>query len=370
MKLLNLIITGFILFSTHTNCFEGCEELKPKIGQMIHLSVDGFGSEEIIDPYYFKMIEEIQPGGVLPRFVYKSEYGGAPPFQLRENDIPLYNNINKHLTGLVEIPPFLARDAFDYPTRRYSGSYSMFNTGEGPCELALSHQNAFQEIGLNQIFGPILEAAFEDLSTSDKEAFLRKYLDTFENLDGVQLVLKHFPYTVQDKFDLHSRSIDVPKPIDAVIRDNLSLYKDKGNEVGMVMTSHLFNSSVDNEYLVTFSETWVSVLRNEIGFGGVIIADALDMIARFPKNEVRIKNKNIGYDPKKVHELSHYAIQSIMAGHNMFILQTPSRESLRVFRELSKFACQDSEEAKFFRGRIEESYSKIINLKKRKGLLP
>ena len=43
------------------------------------------------------------------------------------------------------------------------------------------------------------------------------------------------------------------------------------------MTSHIIVSALDPHRPATFSRTVIGVLREELGFGGVIVSDALDM---------------------------------------------------------------------------------------------
>jgi beta-N-acetylhexosaminidase len=96
---------------------------------------------------------------------------------------------------------------------------------------------------------------------------------------GVFSCLKHFPGHGSSQGDTHRGAVDVSL---SWRESELFPYREliAVNAVRFVMTSHVFNSALDPEYPATLSQpTLEGVLRNDLGFTGLIVSDDLDMAA-------------------------------------------------------------------------------------------
>jgi beta-N-acetylhexosaminidase len=96
---------------------------------------------------------------------------------------------------------------------------------------------------------------------------------------GVFSCLKHFPGHGSSQGDTHRGAVDVSLSWQ---EEELFPYRELigANAVKFVMTSHVFNSALDPEYPATLSRsTLEGVLRDRLGFGGLIVSDDLDMAA-------------------------------------------------------------------------------------------
>ncbi|MDR2144324.1 MAG: hypothetical protein LBP29_08145 [Treponema sp.] len=96
---------------------------------------------------------------------------------------------------------------------------------------------------------------------------------------GVFSCLKHFPGHGSSRGDTHRGAVDVSS---SWREEELFPYRElvAANAVKFVMTSHVFNSALDPEYPATLSEsTLEGVLRNRLGFSGLIVSDDLNMAA-------------------------------------------------------------------------------------------
>lgn len=95
---------------------------------------------------------------------------------------------------------------------------------------------------------------------------------------GVAACAKHFPGHGDTATDSHHElpRIDVPL---AVLRDReLAPFRATVQAgVATIMTSHIIVEALDPQRPATFSPTVLGVLRDELGFTGVIVSDALDM---------------------------------------------------------------------------------------------
>lgn len=121
--------------------------------------------------------------------------------------------------------------------------------------------------------------------------------------------LKHFPGHGSSDKDSHAGLVDVSE---SWKRKELMPYKTligKG-QVDMIMTTHVFNAQIDSAWPATLSEkTLTGLLRDSLGFGGVIITDDLAMGAM-----------------TKQYEYADILQRAILAGADLLCLSNNGRE--------------------------------------------
>jgi len=96
---------------------------------------------------------------------------------------------------------------------------------------------------------------------------------------GILSVLKHFPGHGSSLGDSHLGFVDIS---DTWNEKELEPYKTliDENHVDMIMTAHVFNSKLDEEYPATLSyKINTRLLRHKMSYRGVIISDDLQMKA-------------------------------------------------------------------------------------------
>ena len=95
---------------------------------------------------------------------------------------------------------------------------------------------------------------------------------------GVAACAKHFPGHGDTVVDSHHGLPRVDVPLDALRGRELVPFR-AAVEAGVasVMTSHILVAALDPHRPATFSHRVLRVLRDELGFAGVIVSDALDM---------------------------------------------------------------------------------------------
>lgn len=95
---------------------------------------------------------------------------------------------------------------------------------------------------------------------------------------GVAACAKHFPGHGDTLADSHHDLPRVDVPLEVLRERELAPFR-SAVEAGVrtVMTSHIIVSALDAERPATFSPTVIGVLRDELGFDGVVVSDALDM---------------------------------------------------------------------------------------------
>ena len=105
-----------------------------------------------------------------------------------------------------------------------------------------------------------------------------KYASTFIDAmhsNGVLTSIKHFPGHGSSVGDTHKGYVDVTKLWNKVELEPYRLLKNKADTV---MVAHVFNKKLDAKYPATLSSKTVNgLLRNKLGFNGVVITDDLQM---------------------------------------------------------------------------------------------
>lgn len=339
-----------------------CQEMKSKLGQLFYINVDGFGSNHTIHPAYERLIKKIQPGGVLPH--YNSKDIGAiktASHKLQaQSDLPLMIGIDYQSVNGTEIGLGWGTGLAD----KLAGKDASCFEKVGKIEAAL-HQYA----GINNPLGPTIEYnlksenGFASQDLEYKKERLAALIGAFRDA-GLETTLKHFPYTPAD-YNLHKTSKDTKIPVSEVDSKYLPIYKEFTANSGMVMTTHLFNSEVDPSNMATFSKIWMNKLRNEVGFKGIVMTDALFMINSYPETMKQMSRdwpQHLAKDFSK--DLSRFSIKSILAGHDMVFLETAAKETEETYNDVARFACTDDKLAEEFRKRVRESHERITTYKK------
>jgi beta-N-acetylhexosaminidase len=119
--------------------------------------------------------------------------------------------------------------------------------------------------------------------------------------NGIVTCAKHFPGLGSSEIDPHMSV--------AVSHDNLSDFENIHwppfqhaikNGVDMIMTTHLLTKSLDCDNIATFSKIVVDdILRNKLGFNGVVVTDDLNMGAvagDYSAGELALLALNAGHD--------------------------------------------------------------------------
>ncbi len=163
---------------------------------------------------------------------------------------------------------------------------------------------------------------------------------------GVLTALKHFPGHGSSTEDSHLGFTDVTKTWS---RLELKPYRELFGSPGadMVMTAHVFNARLDPDWPATLSSSILSdLLREEMGYGGVIISDDMQMKAITDN-----------------HHLETALERTILAGTDIIIFGNNL-----VYDEDAAGKARDMILDLVRRGRIpasniKESYQRIMNLK-------
>ncbi len=140
----------------------------------------------------------------------------------------------------------------------------------------------------NPIIGAVERSFSADPETVAEQALA--FIDAHHE-NGILTTLKHFPGHGSSKDDSHLGFVDVTDtwsneelwPFQRIIGEG---------KADAVMTAHIFNSHLDPDYPATLSQkTITGLLREQIGFDGVVITDDMQMgaIANYYSFEAAIE---------------------------------------------------------------------------------
>lgn len=212
------------------------------------------------------------------------------------------------------------------------------NTNFAPCvDLGINKENKAIYLR-NRTF-----SEDSDKVTNHARAYIRGH-----HKQGVLTVLKHFPGHGSSLADTHLGMADVTetwspdemKPYEVLISEGMC---------DMVMSTHIFNGQLDDKYPATLSEKIMKgMLREKLGFEGVIISDDLQMQAITDY-----------FGVEKVIELALLADIDILAfGNNLVFEPDIAERSIAIIMNLIQKGVIDEE-------RINKSVSRIFKLKQK-----
>ena len=218
-----------------------------------------------------------------------------------------------------------------------------FNLNLGPVvDLDVNPRNPI--IGrLGRSFSPDAVTA-----TTFARAFVRGHRSA-----GVLTALKHFPGHGSSTRDSHLGAVDVSRTWSM---EELRPYADlvATREVDIVMTGHLLNTQLTGKRArlpATLSRDMIDgILRDRIGFDGVVMADDLQMRAI-----------------TKRHDDRSAALAAVRAGVDILLYSNDKRVDPRLVGRVTRHIAASARKSRVMRSRIREAYRRIVTLKRSLG---
>ncbi|MDD3386364.1 MAG: beta-N-acetylhexosaminidase [Candidatus Pacebacteria bacterium] len=369
---ISIIIFVFIIISFLTNNYikERNKEnnLKEKMGQML---IIGFrGTEANNNSYIIKTIKELNIGGVI---LFDRDNPSKGEIQRNiinvEQTKKLITNIKNSSSDI-----FISIDAEGGYVNRLKTKYGFENIpsaeelGKLSAEEVKSHSlslgKTLKNIGINMDFAPVVDVninpnnpviGYLERSFSNNPETVYEYSSFFiEGLHENNIIsaIKHFPGHGSSENDSHLGVVDVTETYNEI---ELIPYKKliENGYSDIVMTAHIFNKNIDADNPATLSSKFLKdILRNELGFNGVIISDDMQMGA--------IVN-NYGY--------AEAIIKAVNAGCDMLIISNNGDEyNESAPREAVDAIFNAVKNGKISEEQINESYNRIQKLKENYGI--
>jgi beta-N-acetylhexosaminidase len=335
--------------------------LEQMAGQMILVGFVGTGPA---DPGVKAVIADLRAGGVGGVMVLKTNLGSAAKI--------------KALTGALRTatdggpPPFIAIDQEGGAVARLGANTGFPQLPNAETEArtrsvdeARSDYAAMAEglaqFGFNLNFAPVL-----DLKLNPDNPVIARFGRSFSRdagvvtdyaralieahrLAGVLTALKHFPGHGSSTADSHEGIADIT----ATWRETeLAPYRQLINEdmADMVMIGHLVHFGLDpSGQPASLSGPVISgLLRDTLGFPGVVISDDLEMGAI-----------------RKSHTLEETVVAAVEAGTDILLFSNTLKPRASLADEVRAILVNEAEANPDFRARIEASYARIMALKDR-----
>ena len=339
------------------------------IGQMIMVGLRGTSPDDA--KYFFRSLNGLTIGGVI---LYNQNVTTSPPSSHNILSPEQVKDFNEALQSFSPTPLLIGidqeggqvnrlKEKYGFPQSNSWAKLGLLNDIVETQSCATRTASTLSKNGFNLNFAPIL-----DLSLNP-DSFIAKKERCFSNnpvsvsthaelfilshlAQNVVPVCKHFPGQGSAGGDTHEGIVDVTKTWSETELKPYQTLIDQ-DYIPAIMTSHLFHKGLDPELPATLSSKILTdLLRNKMGFDGVIISDDPQMGA--------IANH---YDLKTVLQLMIYASVDIFCfGNNLIYDPT-------IVQKIHSTIVELLDEGSITIAQVEKSYKRIMYLKTRIGLL-
>lgn len=301
------------------------QTLKKRLGQLMMI---GFDSTSL-NQAEINFIKKADPAGVI----YFRRNLDTP-----EQSLALSQQVWQHFTT----PPFIGIDQEGGRVERLSKPFTHFpgNQALGQSyektqspKLARQQINAIckqlKSIGVNLDFSPVADIHTNPKNPIINDRAFSSTQKTTSNLVGISIdsfnqnniisCAKHFPGHGDTLLDSHLALPTVDTPLKTLMQRELKPFiRAIAYKVPMIMTAHIVYSAIDPHHMATLSPFFLqTILRNRLGFEGLIVSDDLEMHAV-------AKNKN----------LAAAAIEALAAGVDLLLVCKSLDESENVYQAI------------------------------------
>lgn len=304
--------------------------------------------------------------------VKKYSIGGVIMFSRNIGARKQTKSLIKKLQNNAPVPLFVTVDEEGGDVARIAGNPDMKTTSFPSMEEVGSKQNTeyvknmgetigndIKKLGFNVDFAPVADVKTSDLnleigsrsfgSDPEKVASMVKAFVNGIQSTNVSATLKHFPGQGSSKGDTHIESVNIDSSIAALRKVDFVPFEE-GIKAGadFVMVSHISVSRVtETAQPASMSELIMkTILREELGFEGVIITDAMDMASITD-----------GYTSAEA------ALGAFEAGADIILMPTDFEEAYYAILDAVNSGEIESQ-------RIDDSVQRILTVKFMRGIIP
>ena len=283
-----------------------------KLGQMVMIGIQGTKVDD--DSLY--MLNQYHMGGVIlfDRNMENPEQVKqlTSDLQAQSNEkVPLFIGIDEEGGDVVR----MAEKLTPPPSQKEIGATGDIEQAK---TWAIKTAKSLKDIGINVNFAPVADVGSNDKRSYSTDTntvidFVRAATKGYQQ-ENIIYSLKHFPGIGKGKVDSHvdSSSIDVAKEVlmtEDILPFKTIIDENDPNDY-FILVSHLKYPALDEEYPASLSsKIMTDLLRNELGYKGIIITDDMEMGAVANHNDFRsigVKAVKAGADIVLVcHEYEH-----------------------------------------------------------------
>lgn len=261
-----------------------------KLGQMVMIGIQGTKVDD--DSLY--MLNQYHMGGVIlfDRNMESPEQVKqlTSDLQSQSNEkVPLFIGIDEEGGDVVR----MAEKLTPPPSQKEIGATGDIEQAK---TWAIKTAKSLKDMGINVNFAPVADVGSNDKRSYSTDAntvidFVRAATKGYQQ-ENIIYSLKHFPGIGKGKVDSHidSSSIDVAKEV--LMTEDILPFKTIIDESDpndyFILVSHLKYLALDEEYPASLSsKIMTDLLRNELGYKGIIITDDMEMGAVANHNDFR-----------------------------------------------------------------------------------
>ena len=261
-----------------------------KLGQMVMIGIQGTKVDD--DSLY--MLNQYHMGGVilLDRNMKSPEQVKqlTSDLQAQSNEkVPLFIGIDEEGGDVVR----MAEKLTPPPSQKEIGATGDIEQAK---TWAIKTAKSLKEMGINVNFAPVADVGSNDKRSYSTDAntvidFVRAATKGYQQ-ENIIYSLKHFPGIGKGKVDSHidSSSIDVVKEVlmtEDILPFKTIIDENEPNDY-FILVSHLKYPALDEEYPASLSsKIMTDLLRNKLGYKGIIITDDMEMGAVANHNDFR-----------------------------------------------------------------------------------
>lgn len=261
-----------------------------KLGQMVMIGIQGTKVDD--DSLY--MLNQYHMGGVIlfDRNMESPEQVKqlTSDLQAQSNEkVPLFIGIDEEGGDVVR----MAEKLTPPPSQKEIGATGDIEQAK---TWAIKTAKSLKDMGINVNFAPVADIGSNDKRSYSTDAntvidFVRAATKGYQQ-ENIIYSLKHFPGIGKGKVDSHvdSSSIDVAKEVlmtEDILPFKTIIDENEPNDY-FILVSHLKYPALDEEYPASLSsKIMTDLLRNELGYKGIIITDDMEMGAVANHNDFR-----------------------------------------------------------------------------------
>ena len=365
-RLFPLILITVLLSACLAGGADSGEHLEAKVGQMLLIGFRGLEVDETSP-----IVRDIREGRVGGVIIFDYDVALRSPVRNVASPEQLGKLVADLLAANPGTPLFVAidqeggrvnrlKERFGFPPTVSQGWLGEQNDPRLTAEYAGRTAKTLSGLGINVNLAPVVDVNvnpdnpvignLERSFSADPHtvAVHAAAVIAAHQTEGVLTALKHFPGHGSSTTDSHLGFTDVTR---SWSEKELEPYREILRTTGadMIMTAHVFNANLDPDWPATLSPaTMQGLLRDQMGFQGVIISDDMQMQAITDH-----------YDLETALE------QTILAGADVIIFGNNLAYDENIARKAGEIILNLVREGRVPEWRIHQSSTRIMHLKSR-----
>jgi len=376
--------SGNIAFVQHTYSSQQIDELRHQTAhmrykQLASLYISRMSLDQEIGQLIMVEYQESSYSPALDTMIHDLHAGGVIMYQRQINTYSQTRQDTAHMQSRADFPLLITADEEGWNVHRLTNIYpprlSAADINQSGSTTVASQQGAkvahdLLSLGLNTNFAPDVDISTDDnyigydqrsfgSTSQDVIKYVGPYTKAMQS-NGVIATMKHFPGlgSAPRSTDPHAVFVTIPHTKQQVYTIDLAPFNyfihasDQYEQPGIIMSTDELVPALDSTYIAELSPTiMTTILRQQMGYDGVAITDALTMLG------VQLNSEHLS--------LAQAAVLALKAGNDM-LLGPGDPDSMESVITAIKAALKDGILSK---ARLDEAALRILTLKMERHLV-